>query len=405
MGDQPSGQSLDHPLDHHSGRQSGCQLDQPEREFETGSVMSRVVEGDQTLVGFRLMRLAAIAELDSSRDFEYDGYPSTTAFLIHRCGMTPGEARREVFLARSLEYMPYAVKSAYACHISISQVEMLAHARSRHPDAFERDEATLVDSICDLTVARSRRVIDYWCQVHDEPPDVDEPEPSRAFLSRTLNGRWRLDGDLSPLAGETLSTALDELMSEIVDSIPKDELASASVRRGEALEELARRHLDSAGAPTDHGNRPHVTAIVDWRVLSGRAREGSSELLDETVIDPSTARRLACDAVVCRLITGPDGEILDLGRSTRTVSPAQWRALRVRDRHCRWPGCTRPASWCDAHHVRHWADGGPSDLGNFVLLCRHHHTLIHRGGWKLVGTPGHLIFTRPDGTVLANGPP
>lgn len=194
-------------------------------------------------------------------------------------------------------------------------------------------------------------------------------------------------------------------MSEIVYATPKEELQPASMRRAEALEELARRHLDSPHASTDHGNRPHLTVVADWQVLSGQTREGLSELLDGTVITPETARQLACDATVCRLLTGPSGQILDLGHSTRTVTAAQWRALRIRDRHCQWWGCRRPASWSDAHHLKHWADGGPTDLDNLVLICRYHHTLIHRGGWKLTGKPGHLTLVRPDGTVLANAPP
>lgn len=120
----------------------------------------------------------------------------------------------------------------------------------------------------------------------------------------------------------------------------------------------------------------------------------------------SRRRRLACDVQVCRLPTGPLSEILDLGRTRRTVSAAQWRALRHRDRHCRFPGCRRPTTWCDAHHlISWWEHQGPTDLDNLILLCRHHHTLIHRRGWKLTGTATHPTFTRPDGTTLPNGPP
>src|SRR5690606_28090044 len=128
-------------------------------------------------------------------------------------------------------------------------------------------------------------------------------------------------------------------------------------------------------------------------------------LLDGTVITPERARALACDAQVCRLLTGPHGEILDMGRTVRSATPAQWKAVRVRDRHCQWPGCYRPARWCDIHHIQFWTKGGATDLANLVLICRHHHTLTHRHGWKLTGTPGSLTITRPDGTTLTNAPP
>ena len=96
---------------------------------------------------------------------------------------------------------------------------------------------------------------------------------------------------------------------------------------------------------------------------------------------PETARRLACDANVVRVVTGGASEPLDVGRASRTVSPAQRRALTIRDRGCVFPGCDRPPGWCDGHHIVHWADGGPTDLANLALLCHHHHKAMHEGGW------------------------
>ncbi len=171
------------------------------------------------------------------------------------------------------------------------------------------------------------------------------------------------------------------------------------------MTELIRRHLTSNQSPTDHGNRPQVNVVVPWETLIG-GNDQPGQLTDGTLISAADARRLACDAQVCRLLTGPNSEILDLGRNKRTVSAAQWRALVIRDRHCRMPGCYRPASWCDAHHLLPWDQLGRTDLSDMCLLCRHHHTLIHRDGWTITNQGnGILIFTRPDGTTLPNGPP
>ncbi|MFP3915705.1 MAG: DUF222 domain-containing protein, partial [Actinomycetota bacterium] len=346
----------------------------------SASWMDVVVERSELLAGVRLGRLSAVAELDRRGDYVREGYVSTSAFLMHGCGMGAGEAKREVFLARSLGEMGYAVKSAYAGRISVGQLEVLAYARSRHPEAFSGDEAALVEAVSGLTLAESRRVADHWVHLHDEwegDPAGEGEEPSRVWLSRTWRGRWRLDGDLSPEVGSLLDSALDSLVSEIVRHSPAGESPPAPERRGEALGEMARRFLDSEEVPTDHGNRPHLTVVIDWETLTGHRTEigGVSELLDGTSIRPVDACRLACDARVCRLLTGPEGEILDLGRSRRTVTPAQWRALRVRDRHCQFRGCRRPWRWCDAHHLEFWAHhDGPTDLARLVLLCRHHHT-------------------------------
>lgn len=352
----------------------------------------------------RLARLRHIAELDKTAAYEYDGFTSVSSFLVARCGMGVGAANREVFLARSLEHMPHAVKLATSGELTVTQLELLAHAQARHPDPFEADEHTLAEASRGLTFGESRRLIDYWTQAHDEPSDL-EAEPSRVFLAKTWQGRGRLDGDLDPETHDLLATALDTLISELVRTTPRDELISMPELRAEALAEIARRHLDAPSTPTDHGNRPHITAVVDYEVLKGSKRNGLSELIDGTLISPFTAQRLACDAKVCRLITGPASEILDLGRARRTVSPAQWRALRVRDRHCRFPNCQRPWHWCDAHHVEPWERGGSSDLCNLVLLCRRHHTLVHEGGWKMVKASTGLAFRRPDGTLLSARPP
>jgi hypothetical protein len=113
------------------------------------------------------------------------------------------------------------------------------------------------------------------------------------------------------------------------------------------------------------------------------------------------ARQMSCDASIVRVVTAGSSEPLDLGRRTPVISAAQRRAVVVRDRHCRFPGCDRPPEWCDAHHIVHWADGGPTDLCNLILLCRRHHVLLHaRDGFALAIEDGRPAFRRPDGTVL-----
>lgn len=363
---------------------------------------------DITTVGedIRLARLELLARLDASAAFTYDGFTSASSFLVARCGMGPREANREVFLARSLEWLPYATKLVAAGRLSVNQLEILARVRNTHPDEFAADEHTLAEAVSGLDLRDTRRAVEYWCQAHCEPDDVGPDETSRVFLSKTMGRRGKLDGDLDPELLCLLTTALDTLIDEIVASTPKNELPRMSELRAEALREIIRRYLNSDSVPLDHGNRPHLTVVADWRTLTGVDRGGTSELLDGTVISPETLQRLACDAITCRLLTGPDSEVLDLGRNRRTVSPAQWRALRVRDRHCRFPHCRRPWNWCDAHHLEHWTlHDGPSDICNLCLLCRHHHVLVHEGGWTIQGTAEHPIFVRPDGRVLATGPP
>src|SRR5206468_6819231 len=129
---------------------------------------------------------------------------------------------------------------------------------------------------------------------------------------------------------------------------------------------------------------------------------GRSELDHVGTIHPEIARRLACDASISRMITKGRSEPLDVGRRTSVIPGPMRRAVIVRDRHCRFPGCDRPPPWCDAHHVVHWADGGTTALANLVLLCRRHHRLVHEGGFHVQMADGQAVFAMPDGT-LADG--
>ena len=134
---------------------------------------------------------------------------------------------------------------------------------------------------------------------------------------------------------------------------------------------------------------------------------GGQSVLDEAGgihVSAETARRLACDAATVTMHHGPAGEVLDVGRRTRTISPALRRALAARDGHCRFPGCQ--ARRVDAHHVEHWAHGGATALDNLVLLCRRHHRAVHEGGFRVaLGEAGEVRFVRPDGRPLEEAPP
>jgi hypothetical protein len=163
--------------------------------------------------------------------------------------------------------------------------------------------------------------------------------------------------------------------------------------------------LATAADPTRTGARPLVTVLVDLPTLEGRAGRPAT-IEDGGVIGAEDARRLACDADVARVLLGPDGVIVEMGRTARTATPEQWRFLRLRDRGCTWPGCDRPPGWCQAHHIIWWEPDGQTDIDNLTLLCSHHHHLVHDHGWALERLDdGGLAFTGPDGRVLTRPPP
>lgn len=154
---------------------------------------------------------------------------------------------------------------------------------------------------------------------------------------------------------------------------------TATQRRHDALFTVLKRGVAGAdSAPTTPKAAVNVTIAWDVveRVFAGTGRTDAGD-----VLSPETVRRMACDADIIPIVLGTDREILEMGRSRRLVTPGQRRALHHRDKHCTFPGCTVPASWCDSHHVVHWAEGGLSDLSNYALLCGRHHSIVHSKGF------------------------
>jgi hypothetical protein len=147
------------------------------------------------------------------------------------------------------------------------------------------------------------------------------------------------------------------------------------------LTNLLRQSLERAEVGSTRNARPHITVVIDLAALTGAPTDLASALRAERqgqrFLSPATLERLACDCDVSRVITQGRSEILDVGRTTRAISPALWKALVVRDHHCRAPACQQPPERCEAHHIRPWSQGGRTELANLELLCWYHHRFRH----------------------------
>jgi hypothetical protein len=241
-----------------------------------------------------------------------------------------------------------------------------------------------------------------------------------AVVDDGAGGVW-IRGRGSAEDGAVVRAALLPLTKPAPATDPDDPTCAAETdprdhgaRMWDALVQLAQHGLDTDVAPESHGARPRLSVLVDLDTLeAGLDRHAC---IDEAgnhasarsvfarpphVRDPVTddgltlsaaaVRRLACDADLIPVVLGTDGEVLDLGHTRRLVSAAQWRALVARDRQCAFPGCTRPPVMGHAHHIIHWADGGPTDLNNLVLLCGEHHRILHHTPWQVrINPDDHL---------------
>jgi len=176
-------------------------------------------------------------------------------------------------------------------------------------------------------------------------------------------------------------------------------------RRGEALIEVCRRAVAAGDRPSTNSKAAvYVTMTLDELRTATGAGCTLGSVDRGALLGPETVRRLACDAAIIPVVLGSDSEILDVGRTQRLFTPAQLKALWLRDRHCTFPGCTIPAYWTDAHHLKHWIDGGPTDLTNGALLCGRHHTIVHRD--QLAGTlvDGQVLWDRRPGSYQRQSP-
>jgi hypothetical protein len=352
-------------------------------------------------------RLRHLAEIERRGIHQRDGHLSAASWYATTFRIGWGQAKSDLRTAKAVEDMPETKKALEAGDVSLAAAKVLVQAREADPEAFSRCEPDLVETARIHNMRDLQRVLTGWRQMVDRERGLDAEaelrDMRRLFTSRTFGGMVRVDGDLDPETGETLLTALRAVMDAEARSGTEDSRSPAQ-RRADALAEVCRQWLDRSGRPVVGGERPHVALTVSAEAL--RNMQGSAELDQVGPVPIEVARRIACDAAIVRVVTAGASEPLDLGRRTPVISSAQRRAVVLRDRHCRFPACDRPPEWCDAHHIVHWADGGPTDLCNLILLCRRHHTMLHaRKGFTLALEDGRPEFKRPDGTVLESRAP
>ncbi len=320
---------------------------------------------------------------------------STQCWVRRHCGLTPGAARERVSVARRLGELPETQAAFAAGEIGYAHVRQISAAtRDVDSEVMAQGEPILVEAARNLDARRLGTVIAHWHHTVDPGAFIvaaNESHERRRFdISETFEGMTVFDGEAYGDDGALVRTAIDAYSKPL----PGD-MRTPTQRRADALVEVSRQALDRSDAPRGGGERPHLNVHVQLETLEKRAGAEAADLDWGGVISGETARRLACDAGVSRIITDRASEPLDVGRRTRTIPAALRRAVVARDRHCVAAGCDRPPAWCEIHHRKHWLDGGTTALSNLELRCHLHHRDEHEGQWKPERARGPGTQTRP----------
>jgi Domain of unknown function (DUF222)/HNH endonuclease len=378
-----------------------------------------------------LVRL--LGRLDALDGWQGVGIRSLGHWASIYLGIDLRTAAQQARVGRQLEALPAIAGAAAAGELGWSKLRLLARV------AEAASETKWLDLAREMSVGQLARVVAAYRRASDtDDPDrsdnhrerrgiwlFDEPdglvritgllEPDDAAVLRAalaahgeLLWRQHPDGNkVDGISGGTGRTDSGEIRGDDEPGEPAraseadPTLAArdpAASRRVDALVALVRAALSAGARPDDGDDLTEVLLVVDHDVLALQSEVGRCQIHNGPAIGTHTARRLCCDALIRPLIHR-DGQPLDLGRARRLVNRAQRRALRLRDGPgCAFPGCA--ARHVDAHHLVFWDDGGATDLDNLVLLCRHHHRLLHEGGYRARLVDGRPKFYRPDGTPI-----
>jgi hypothetical protein len=349
----------------------------------------------QSRLESQVARLTHVA--DAAGAFIGTGARDTAEWLGKETGTSMRKNRAAAELGEAMAHSAELAAAVTTGNLSTDQaVAAVGAAGGRALDA------EIVDAIAGLPLRSVKPAVEGWRARTDPDRDADLADTQRArrFVKVTdqADGMTRVEGLLDPESGAIVRTTLDGIMNQ---SAFDGTRRTRDQRCADALTQLA--SAAARGKLAGGRSNTKLIATVPFDTIVERANARGVTHVGPT-LDPATVRKLACDAGIHRLITGPGSSVLDFGHENRLVSDNLFLALVARDQRCRWPGCSIRATWCDAHHIVHRSDDGPTNDENLVLLCHRHHQLGHQRGWTISGTGDELVVKSPDGSVEASRP-
>ena len=336
-----------------------------------------------------------------------EGAPSAVSWLRHNCKMSSTSAADRLCVGKELESLPEVASALAAGEIGYQSTSVLCHLRDQLGD--KRDlfvEAEMLELARQHTVKNLRTLCLYARHVADPDGFFRDAEEDfsrrRLHISQMADGMHVIDGVLDAVGGAAVKTALEALTQRFTP----DDVRSHAQRMADALVELTHHAMDEGRLPARRSVKPHVSLTTTLEAVKGELGAPATDVELSLPVSSKTLERFACDCTMSRVLLA-DSTVIDVGRATRVVSAPTGRALKARDKGCRFPGCDRPANWTSPHHIVFWTrQGGPTNLPNLVSLCHHHHRLVHEGGWQVIQKGEEIRFVPPERMVFrkARGP-
>ena len=339
--------------------------------------------------------LMLIAEFDRREGWADGGTQSCAHWLNWMCGISMTTAREKVRVARALENLPKISAAMSRGELSYWKARELTRV------ACQGTEEYLLSIAMHGTADHVEKTVRVFRRAKDAE-ELSKEAQQQAHRSAhyhydedgSLILKARLPAEVGALVLKALQSAMDQAPQPNPPAGASEQRPSWTARRADALGVLAESFLEHGPGALNGGDRTLVTVHVAAETLR-RKEAGCCEIEEGPSIAAETARRVACDASVVAIIENEDGEPLNVGRKTRTISAPLRRFLNARDRGCRFPGCSNTR--CDAHHIKHWANGGETKPTNLVSLCWFHHRMVHEGQVEIQVIDGAIRFTHPNG--------
>jgi len=318
---------------------------------------------------------------EKSEEWDDDGFNNAADWIRINCHMNSGPVWNALTVGEQADKLPQSVEAMNSSEIGFAHLATMANTADKVKGF---DESALLPVAKEHSPGKFFHKVRHYRHALDAKAYNREQEElveqSYLRLGTAQDGCLLIDGVLDPVRGAEVRSALEPLAQP----------------SGEHDDRTREQRLADAFHERVVGVGPanlQVTATVE--TLKALAGSAGGEMEFSVPVSKDSVQRMACDGTVARVLLNPESVVIDVGRSRRVVDGALRKALAVRDKHCRWPGCERPASWCDGHHLVHWIDGGETNLENCVLLCKRHHRMVHEGGWKLIRSEGEIVPIAP----------